>query len=105
MSGGSYDYLCYVETEDVFAHYRIQNLVAIKDRLVVLGHEDAARNVQSLIRNIRLSVSSIGEQLDLLRGVLKAVEWLDSADYGEDQVAEAVEALGKMPATQEEETK
>ena len=87
MSGGSYDYLFIAE--DLFDRYH--TIEAMRDRLAELGHVGAAADTQRVLDGLDQAKS----QAKSLSEVWRAVEWLDSGDSGEDQVAEAVAAHSK----------
>jgi hypothetical protein len=91
VSGGSYNY----------AYHRVPEL--IQDALDMLtGHgeeQGIARRLWELAPGSRAAIDAAAgaallqgalEDFNGLQDVLHAVEWLDSADYGEDQVAAAV---------------
>lgn len=86
MSGGSYNYLCY-QTDDLTRHR--SDLQQMAERLGGLdwatGAAAATRNVIRLLDQAEAAAEKLGD-------VWKAVEWWDSADWGEDQVREAVAA-------------
>lgn len=85
MSGGSYNYL--------FCHVRgleeqRSDLEAMATRLAGLPYAqsaaEATRHVIALLDQAEAAAQALAE-------VWRAVEWWDSADYGEDQVREVVE--------------
>jgi hypothetical protein len=92
MSGGSFDYLCFVSSADELAQKR-EALERMADELAALSYARTAaaetqRLVDALIRiDVRLEAG------DKLRDVWKAVEWWRSGDRGEDAVRGAVRAL------------
>lgn len=84
MSGGSYNYL--------FCHVRgleeqRGDLEAMTRRLTGLPYAqqaaEASRQVITLLDQAEVAAQELAE-------AWRAVEWWDSADYGEDQVREAV---------------
>lgn len=98
MSGGSYNYLCaYRELEGLLEHQG--DLEEMADRLAGLGYaEDAARETQELLVQLRQWKVRAEVRAERLAGVWKAVEWWDSADWGEDRVKEALaEYRGERP--------
>lgn len=89
MSGGSYNYLCYMDIDTIFNETR--ELESMIDRLSGLGYAaDAAREAYELLLTIRQSQVRIEALLQRLSGVFKAVEWWDSADWTEKEVKEAL---------------
>lgn len=92
MSGGSYDYLCYVnELNDLMD--KAGPLEQMADRLAGLGYaEDAARETQELLVQLRQWQVRAQVRMRRLSPVWKAVEWWDSADSSEGAVREALAA-------------
>lgn len=90
MSGGSYNYLCYVhEARDLVD--RDGDLDDMSKRLAGLGYApDAARETEDLLLLMRQWRNRVEARMDRLREVWKAVEWWDSADWSEDQLREAL---------------
>lgn len=88
MSGGSYDYLCYKDAFELESHR--EELNRMRDRLVELGHLDAAKETESIILTLDSFKVRMEARLSRLKDVWRAVEWLDSGDYRKEQVAEAV---------------
>lgn len=88
MSGGSYDYLCY---KDVFElESQREHIVRMRDRLIELGHLDAAKETESVILVLDSFKVRMEARLERLKEVWRAVEWLDSGDSGKDCVDEAI---------------
>lgn len=88
MSGGSYNYLCYKDVFELESHR--EELNRMRDRLIELGHLDAAKETESIILTLDSFKVRMEARLSRLKDVWRAVEWLDSGDYGKEQVAEAV---------------
>lgn len=89
MSGGSYDYLCFKEPEELFA--RVDDIELMAQRLLELGFQDVAGDMQRLAeycKSGRLRVAVLGA---MLNDIMHAVEWYDSGDYGINGVEKAVE--------------
>lgn len=89
MSGGSFNYLCCKETEDLFNH--ISDLEDMRESLIKYGYEDIAKDTQRLIEYIKSAECVIGTLKDMLKPVFHAVEWYESADYGRDTMIEVLE--------------
>jgi hypothetical protein len=90
MSGGSYNYLCYKQADDILEN--LGNLQDMADRLAGLGYaEDAATETQELLLIIRQYQNRINASLKRLTDVWRAVEWWDSSDSGEESVKKALE--------------
>lgn len=90
MSGGSYDYLCWARDLDQLLD-RGRQLEEMADRLAGLGYaEDAARETQELLVQIRQWEVRAQVRVNRLSDVWHAVEWWDSCDSGEDRVREAL---------------
>lgn len=94
MSGGSYDYLCRKESEELLGSYGgTDGLDRMIDRLAGLGYAaDAAREAAELQQIIRQAQTRVQVITDRLSGVFKAVEWWDSADSSQLGVLQALDA-------------
>jgi hypothetical protein len=89
MSGGSYNYLCYKDGHQILE--AMGDLEAMSARLAGLGYaNDAAAETEDLLVLMRQALNRVGVRMRRLEKVWHAVEWWDSADYGEDQVKEAL---------------
>jgi hypothetical protein len=92
MSGGSYNYLCHSwDLEDLLKQKA--SLSDMADRLSALGYaEDAAKETYTLLVLLRQFETRAEVHAERLRDLWKAVEWWDSADWGEDSVRKALAA-------------
>lgn len=93
MSGGSFDYLCYCEADEL--HNRITDLESMKQSLICYGYEDVAKDTQRLIEYIKSAQITIGTLRDMLEPVFHAVEWYESGDYGKERMIEELEKYRK----------
>lgn len=100
MSGGSYNYLCHAsDFEDLWA--KRAELEHMADRLIGLGHTDAARETIALLLQLRQADVWASTMAGRLRDVWKAVEWVDSADWGKDHIDKALaEYRGDPPSAE-----
>jgi hypothetical protein len=90
MSGGSYDYLCWVQDLEEVNAKRAQ-LREMADRLAALGYaQDAAAETEELLVLLQQWEVRAQVRVKRLAQVWKAVEWWDSGDWSEDQVREAL---------------
>jgi hypothetical protein len=90
VSGGSYDYLCWADDLDRLLEKQ-HHLEAMADRLAGLGYaDDAAQETTDLLLTLRQWRIRAQAHVKRSRGVWKAVEWWDSADWDEDAVREAL---------------
>lgn len=89
MSGGSLNYLCYKEPEELF-HY-ISEMEEVEQVLVREGAQDVARDVRRLIEYVKSAEVRIGVLSKQLNDVFHAVEWYLSADYGRDNLLTHIE--------------
>ena len=88
MSGGSFDYLCYKDAEQLFE--RGQLLEEMVTELTDMGFIDAAKETFALKTLIDQTKVRMEVYLDRLRPVWKAVEWYCSGDSGMEAVEEAI---------------
>lgn len=89
MSGGSLNYLCYKETEELF-HY-ISEMEEVEQVLIGQGAQDIARDVRRLIEYVKSAEVRIGVLSEQLNDIFHAVEWYLSADYGKDDLLKHIE--------------
>lgn len=90
MSGGSYDYLCWVLDLGELAAKEHQ-LEEMADRLAGLGYaQDAARETQELLVQLRQFKVRAEVRTKRLSDVWHAVEWWDSSDVSEESVHKAL---------------
>jgi hypothetical protein len=94
MSGGSYNYLCHKEANELENH--LDDVESMRDRLIELGHLDIAQETESLILTIKAFKVRINARLSRLQDVWKEVEWYDSGDSGKDSVNEAVDKYREL---------
>lgn len=91
MSGGSYNYLCLAAGNQQLGDHR-GDLRAMVERLEQLARDGvpgaglAAQRSRSVERHLQLA----DRLAETLEDVWHAVEWRDSADWGEDQMREAL---------------
>lgn len=91
MSGGSFDYLCFKEAEELMGN--TEQLEQMAKLLAELGYaEDAARESEELLCLVRQARVRLAVRQARLKGVFQAVEWWKSGDYSEAQVKEALAA-------------
>lgn len=89
MSGGSYDYLCYKDSSNIFGEE--QTIQRMADRLAKLGFaDDAALETQGLILEIRAARIRIDARIERLKNLWQVIEWVDSCDYGPDDIPPAL---------------
>jgi hypothetical protein len=89
VSGGSYSYLCHTWDGLDGLLDKERELEEMADRLAGLGYaEDAARETQELLVQLRQWKVRAQTRMDRLAPVWKAIEWWDSGDYREDTVRE-----------------
>lgn len=89
MSGGSFNYLCYKGTEDLFN--QISDLEDMRESLIKYGYEDIAKDTQRLIEYIKSAKCTIDTLKEILEPVFHAVEWYESADYSKETMIEILE--------------
>lgn len=90
MSGGSFNYLCFKDWDELFGSGSIEEMEKMVSRLIELGYEDVAKETLQLKLTIQQSSLRIQTMKERLQDVWKAVEWSDSGDWGNDSVDKAV---------------
>lgn len=88
MSGGSWDYM-YSWDQLTFLERR-EDVARMAKRLTEKGHVDAARALEEFYCVLQHAAIQIDARKTALRDVFHAVEWHDSGDYSEEDLAEAV---------------
>lgn len=89
MSGGSYNYLCYKDSDNI--NESRSDINDMRDRLTELGYLDAAKETESVTLMLNAFEVRIQARIERLSEVWRAVEWCDSGDSGEDSVKKAVD--------------
>lgn len=91
MSGGSYDYLCYKDCDQLFDPYRVKALEVMEQRFIDLGYIDVAKDFRRLIEYIISANNRVEVLAGNLNKLMHDIEWLDSGDIGKDTLARTVE--------------
>lgn len=89
MSGGSLNYLCWAETNELF--HRYDDLQEAEEFLLNNGYEDIARDTRRLIEYCKTAYNRIGVLQEQLNDVFHAIEWYKSADIGEKSLVKRLE--------------
>ena len=91
MSGGSYDYLYCIDATDLFD--KKKTIEEMRDRLVQLECPAAAKQTEKLLELLERFEIILRARQESLEKMWQAVEWLDSGDWGPDQVKEEYDAF------------
>ena len=91
MSGGSYDYLCYKDTNELFMSSNIRTLEEMEQRYTELGFMDIAKDFRRLIEYIKSANNRVGVLANQLNELMHDIEWYDSGDIGKNDLVESVE--------------
>lgn len=94
MSGGSYNYLCYKESYDIYE--RKEELVEMRDRLIELGFTDVAGETEGVLLMLKSFEVRLQTRIDRLKDVWRSVEWMDSGDSGLESVKDSVEKYREL---------
>lgn len=95
MSGGSYNYLCCKEPEELLCGNNIGYLEDMCGLLLKLGYDDIARDMQRLVEYCKTAYNRMDVLSHQLNDVMHAIEWYDSGDYGLDNLKEHLENYRK----------
>lgn len=91
MSGGSYDYLHIKETGELDQY--VPELRRMAERLRELDEIGAAGEIDAHADRVEAFHEQMRQRHRRLEDVMKAVEWLDSGDWGPDKVHDACDEL------------
>lgn len=94
MSGGSFNYLCYVDAEEIG-----QRLGALDDMASAL--EVVCPEAAAATREIADHVRGVQPKIDALKDLWHAVEWWHSSDWGRERVESVVAAYRAARAAAE----
>ena len=89
MSGGSYDYLYCKEPEELLNS--IWDIEDMAEELTKMNYLDVAADMTRLAEYIKSARIRVGVLAEQLRPVMKAVEWYESHDIGEDSLKKTIE--------------
>lgn len=92
MSGGSYEYVYADDVGVLIEGHREHLIESIADRVEDLGSPEVAKALRdhvAAIKGVRSVCDLLQRSHEDLASVMKAVEWLDSADWGQDQALAA----------------
>lgn len=89
MSGGSYNYLFLQDYPEICE--KQADLADMRDRLIALGYEDAAKETESILLLMESFRIRLDTRLDRLKPIWEAVEWADSGDSGLEDVQKAID--------------
>lgn len=89
MSGGSFNYLCFEDAEDL--PRKLSDMRDMAAALTSLGAHDAAGETEDMIAIVEHCHRRLKTRLYRLQQVWQAVEWRQSGDWGDDAVREALE--------------
>jgi len=84
MSGGSFNYLCYVEVDALLSGERDESLHDMVDALRAHGAEDAAAETERLLAICEGQRARVTARLERLADLWHAMEWWQSCDTTED---------------------
>ena len=99
MSGGSFDYLCYADLDDLFN--RLGQIEEMAEAIAAYPDGEAASiDTHEIVAFIHTARRRIEARRRRLEPVWKAVEWHHSGDYGPDAVDRGLKAYyeGADPA-------
>lgn len=93
MSGGSYNYLYCKDVPELMNE--VSCLEDMTDFLVLNNYHDVAMDMRRLVEYIKTAENRITVLSEQLKGVMKAVEYYESCDYGRDDLDKAIEKYRK----------
>jgi hypothetical protein len=89
VSGGSFNYLCYADVDELFN--RQSDLIEIANALEALDYaEDAMQETDAIRQEMQDFIDNLTDRLDRIRPVWKALEWWHSCDSSEETLKQAL---------------
>lgn len=93
MSGGSYDYLCYVDSTEI--ENRLSDVERMAEQLVSLGCPNEAKAFCRFIEQVKLMRIKKSAFIEEYQDVMRGVEWTDSGDWSEESFSQFMEEREK----------
>lgn len=91
MSGGSFEYLYYKRDGGIIDN--LEQLEAMERYCRENDFHDAADELYQYILLVKTCQRRMNKQADYLQGLMHAIEWECSGDWGRDSVIEATKKL------------
>ena len=91
MSGGSHNYLCYAEVQELLSYSRIADMEEMEHDLIQEGYTDIARDVRRLIEYCKSAENRISVLFEALEDVFHDIEWYHSADIERERLMNTLE--------------
>ena len=89
MSGGSFNYLYCKEPADMMNE--VTTIEDMSESCIRMGYADIAKDLTRLAEYIKSAYIRIEVLTEQLSEVMRAVEWYQSCDIGEESLAKAIE--------------
>ena len=88
MSGGSFNYLCHVDSSRLME--RMDDLRDMAAELTTYGAHTAAAETEAIIAYLEHADRQINARQCRLVHIWKAMEWMRSGDWGREQFEKAI---------------
>ena len=85
MSGGSYNYLFHADSGNI--GNKTEDLTDMVNRLNELGYEQVSKDSQIILDTVK----KLDMMIDKISNVWKSVEYMDSGDWGIEDVKDEIE--------------
>ena len=89
MSGGSFNYLCFTETTDLF--HKIDDMEDMEQYLIKREYTDIAKDVRRLIEYCKSAEVRMSVLFEQLEKVFHDIEWHTSGDISYDDLIKTLE--------------
>jgi hypothetical protein len=91
MSGGSYNYLCFKEVDQL--RYQDVDIENMARRLDALGFSDLAQATRQLFQDITKAFEELEKKVEPYRDIWRVVEWADSGDTSRKELPDEIRRL------------
>lgn len=96
MAGGVFEYLYTSDAEDLICPRQLNYLRQAAQRLMSLGHRDAADEVEKLADEVSVFLLKAQAKMEPLRDLLHAAEWEKSGTWEPEKVAAVASQYAKV---------
>ena len=86
MSGGAYNYVCFMDADELIGHQKNDDLKDIMKAFRKYGHPKIADDIKELMDLAEEMGEELSKRIESLTEVMRAVEWYESGDTSKKQM-------------------